>query len=1129
MAAWPTTSALLASTLLLAAVTATVAGGGVGGGRSQARDEHELHEHGHCNHRNRAVERASAKGGKVDHPFSDLGSNDASQTQSGARRLLMASAQPPRARRQPPNRRHPPPLAHRRPPPAHAGPDALCSYYGIDLPKGVRPVHYDLDIEIRFNPILDPDASLDFDQAPGAAYVPANLTAGLEAVSHAAGRAGIQVAIAAPTNCVVLHATFMRLVTNVTYAWHGMVWQGKVLPQRTLTEGEEDFQMVILKFGSALPAAPPSDPGTLSMHFAYGLLAEGLEGLYTSTFTDLDGVDHVMASTYLEATHARKVFPCWDEPGIKASFAYTLTTPPGLVVLGNTDALSTAVLPDGRIKTVFRKTPIMSAYTLAWVVGELASVNMTCVVPAPGKTIPIAVWSTPDQADKLDTSLAVACVSVQTFTAAFDRAYDLEKIDLVGIPNLAPGAMENWGLITFRESSLLVDPADTNSVELNWVVNTVAHEVSHMWFGNLVTMDQWTEVWLNEGFATYLQTVAADVYRPKNSYFEWQYWYSVSWALEVDTYATLPPLSRTANPVTTLGDIENFFNTISYDKGGAVLRMLRAYLNRGKLGKGRVQRLRRSRALQAADDATFDPLDFDSDPFLLALRQYLADRQYSSATAKQLWAIMSNATGEPLTQYMDKWTYQQNYPILQASLHTLPGAAAPVLRVSQASSNGLAACQPSTAWWVPLNYLLPDASHMEWSPFSTCTADIPLAAADPASSFVLLNPGRFGFYRVNYTEEMWAKLADAAADPEVIPAADLSGLLDDSYSLQALGELGIGPFLELAGVLGTRLRAEPIPWATALYFLSILRAQLQHAAAAQAPGGSGGANLTSCSLDMATYSSERLTGPLVANLTELGWPLVGLSYQTAPGESIQIKQLRRIALHDAANIAVQRAYAIGPAAVAALPGQEPFKSAIALMQPLLADPSAGPPELPLRDLRGAFSAYVVSGGAKAWDNVRKLYEQATDPTLADTLLVALYEVPPEAASIQTALEYALSPAVSSGYMGWRIAAVMRSSPLGHRLSWQFVFNRTDDMLMRFGGTDEAAQVAASVPLGGALSSVSYYFYGSELLPGLQAWLAKYPSIMGSGFLGAVQANIAYNQDWVAGPAQDLCGILGQYA
>lgn len=723
------------------------------------------------------------------------------------------------------------------------------------------------------------------------------------------------------------------------------------------------------------------------------------------------------------------------------------------------------------------------------------------------RSVPIRVFG-PGGADaaarRLTVALGAACSALQAFEQVLGVPFALPKLDLVAVPNFAAGAMENWGLMLFRESALLVgsaelDPAedagraaaaaggsDADAAQAFRVASTVAHEVAHQWFGNLVTLSDWTELWLNEGFATYFENVGAAHFRPEFGYFDFFQTASAAEALREDAEATSHPLSLT-RPPKSAAEVDDWFDSLSYDKGASVLRMLRAWLSRaapargvaaaasdgdeeeeeaggwssalsaaggansnggGLLAppRGPAQTLRRLRrrlqgapdpAAAAASTASANPPPLDGwsavpefgldgkgrprkgseaarpipetelsatapggggapDPFLSSVRLYLRRRAFRASDYTSLWGAFEDATGGlPVGRWMRAWTLRRNFPVLvaaevppadpsdggdgdPASAFSLAQALWPV-RVEQEPHHSLPAfrtgrppspdyyCNDMTddvaeaAWWVPLAWQegalppllgeeegnqavatakpttakkeedpwasplsVPDPGRARWQQVTKCASRLAGAAlpqppraalapglrgggnsngtdarvrapVDPRTGnrrFVLLNSGRYGYYRTNYTAQLWEALADAAADPRALSAVDLAGLLSDSSALSDARMLSPAVLLRLAAALGRRstfaltpgrnnggtwvledlddgddaaaplapppppLPLEHAPWAAAAEALSSLRVLLDTA-------GLREPRWARCASDLKAFVLRNVTGPAV--------------------------------------------------------------------------------------------------------------------------------------------------------------------------------------------------------------------------------------------------------------------------
>lgn len=358
-----------------------------------------------------------------------------------------------------------------------------------------------------------------------------------------------------------------------------------------------------------------------------GTITDAMHGLYPCYY-EHNGVRKELLATQFESHHAREVFPCVDEPEAKATFDVRLYTEKDITVLGNMPIQSQSE-EDGQLVTTFETTPRMSTYLLAFVVGELHKKT------ARTKTgTEVNVWATPAQKpESLDFALDIATRTIDFFNEYFDTPYPLPKSDHVALPDFSSGAMENWGLITYREIALLADPKTTSISSKQYIATVIAHELSHQWFGNLVTMKWWNNLWLNESFATLMEYIAVDALHP-----EWNIW------LEFSSHESLMALRRDAidgvQPVQTdvnhPDEISTLFDgAIVYAKGARLLRMLQKYLG-------------------------------DED-FQNGLRNYFNEHSYQNTEAEDLWHALDKASGKNVTSLMTSWLSQSGYPVVHVS------------------------------------------------------------------------------------------------------------------------------------------------------------------------------------------------------------------------------------------------------------------------------------------------------------------------------------------------------------------------------------------------------------------------------------------------------------------------------
>ena len=368
------------------------------------------------------------------------------------------------------------------------------------------------------------------------------------------GEQTIEVDIRVPTARVMLNATELD-ISEVT-----LRRDGSSLPASSISLDAET-ETATLDFARVLSPGPAQ----LEMKFS-GTLNDRLVGFYRSEYQDTHGNTRYLATTQFEATDARRAFPCWDEPAQKAVFDVTLVFDESLEAVSNTPAVEESSPAPGLRSVRFGETPIMSTYLLAFVVGDLASVQAEA---ANGTTI--GVWTTRGKENQAGFALDTSVKLLGYFNDYFGIPYPLPKLDHLAIPDFAAGAMENWGCITYRETALLVDPENSSAGTRQRVAEVVAHEMAHMWFGDLVTMEWWDDLWLNESFASWMGTKSVDWLFP-----DWEMWtqfvnMDTNRALSLDGLKNSHPIEQEVkNPA----EVSQLFDAISYSKGGSVLRML---------------------------------------------------------------------------------------------------------------------------------------------------------------------------------------------------------------------------------------------------------------------------------------------------------------------------------------------------------------------------------------------------------------------------------------------------------------------------------------------------------------------------------------------------------------------------
>ncbi|MGE3621255.1 MAG: M1 family metallopeptidase [Acidimicrobiia bacterium] len=550
-----------------------------------------------------------------------------------------------------------------------------------------------------------------------------------------AGQVAVEADVVEPTREVVLNAVELE----VDEAW---VQVGPVRHEAAVALDAETER-------ATLTVAEVLEPGPVVVGLRFrGVLNDKLRGFYRSTFTDPDGVERTIATTQFEATDARRAFPCWDEPEAKAVFAVSLVVEGDLTVVSNAGVAADEPVGEGRRRVRFADTMPMSTYLVAFVVGPLEVAG-----PVDVDGTPLRILCPPGKSHLTPFALEVAAFSLRYLADYFDIAYPGDTLDLVAIPDFAFGAMENLGCVTFRETLLLVDPDKATQSELQRVVDVIAHELAHMWFGDLVTMKWWNGIWLNEAFATFMELKVTDAFRP-----EWERWVgfglSRSTAFDTDALHSTRPVEY---PVVSPRDAEGMFDVLTYEKGAAVVRMLEQYLG--------------------------------EEPFRAGIRRYMDTHRYGNTETTDLWDAIEAATGEPVRRIMDSWIFQGGFP--EVTVERRAGG----LALAQRAFTYLDGEASGAEWAIPLVLRVggegPPATTTTLLDEATAELDLP---AEPA--WVVGNVEGNGFYRVRYGDELRRALVERAQ--QELSALERYGLVDDTWASVLAGTTPARAVVELA-------------------------------------------------------------------------------------------------------------------------------------------------------------------------------------------------------------------------------------------------------------------------------------------------------------------------------------------
>lgn len=503
----------------------------------------------------------------------------------------------------------------------------------------------------------------------------------------------------------------------------------------------EDTQTTTIEFGKTIPKGQKVQ----LKHTYTGDLNDNMAGFYRASTKGKDGKQKYMAVTQFEPTDARRALPCFDEPALKAEFTVTLIADPGMTCLANMDvAEETEVdskMTGGKRKAVrFNRSPRMSTYLLAFIIGELKSISTDKF------RLPITVWMTPEQnLEDGKYSLEVAAKTLAFYEKAFASDFPLPKMDMVAVPDFSAGAMENWGLITYRVVDLLYDEKTAAASTKERIAEVVQHELAHQWFGNLVTMDFWDGLWLNEGFATWMSWYSCNEFYP-----EWKVWETfvidtLQGALALDSLRSSHPIEV---PVKRAEEINQIFDSISYSKGSAVLRMISKYLG--------------------------------EDVFIDGVRRYIKKHAWGNTQTGDLWAALSEASGKDVPHVMDIWTKYIGYPVVSVT----ENEADSTITVKQNRFLRTGDVKPEedkTLYPVILGLKTTEGVNEE-----AMLADRETTLRVPDLSFFKLNADHSSLFRTSYSPARLTKLGEAAKQG-LLTVEDRAGMIADAGALAASG------------------------------------------------------------------------------------------------------------------------------------------------------------------------------------------------------------------------------------------------------------------------------------------------------------------------------------------------------
>jgi aminopeptidase N len=524
----------------------------------------------------------------------------------------------------------------------------------------------------------------------------------------------------------------------------------KIVSARLKTETSLSLSAQLNEKEQLLTFALPKEvrPGAAKLTIDFtGKLSEAPEGLFITRYATPGGEKRALM-TQFEATDARRLFPCWDEPAFRARFHLTAIVPSKWLAISNMPEESINEMAGGLKAVHFAESPPMVSYLVAFAGGELEAIEDEV------DGIKLRVITTEGKREQARYALEATKQILPFYNEYFGTKYPLPKLDQVSFASTGAGGMENWGAIIYNDTAFLYDPKVSTQRTKERVYEVVAHEIAHQWFGDLVTMAWWDNIWLNEGFASWMGTKATDRFNP-----DWHMWLRAASdkerAMQLDARASTHPVQQRIDNESQAGDA---FDQITYQKGQSFIRMLEAWLG--------------------------------EDAFRAGIRGYMKQHQFSNTTTADLWAALAKSSGQPVAEMAAGWTEQPGFPLVNVA----PGTGG--IQMTQERFRIGSSKVPLLTWRVPVRF---------GNPGDAETKSVRLLGPEPldapfAGGLLKANLGDTGYYRVSYERPLFEQLV---AKVSTLPEADRLNLLNDTWALVQAGRESIATYLDLAKQLGS--------------------------------------------------------------------------------------------------------------------------------------------------------------------------------------------------------------------------------------------------------------------------------------------------------------------------------------
>ncbi|XP_059422397.1 glutamyl aminopeptidase [Carassius carassius] len=543
-------------------------------------------------------------------------------------------------------------------------------------------------------------------------------------------------------------------------------------------------EYVVVEAAEQLSVTGPGEHYVLTLHFQ-GWLNGSLVGFYRTTYQE-NAVTKKIAATDHEPTDARKSFPCFDEPNKKATYTISITHDSAYEALSNMPMENIEKVSDQKTKTSFKKSVKMSTYLVCFAVHQFHYVERTSK-----RNIPLRIYAQPLQISTAEYAADVTRIIFDYFEEYFDMEYSIEKLDKIAIPDFGTGAMENWGLITYRETNLLFDKNESSSINKQRVASVIAHELVHQWFGNIVTMDWWDDLWLNEGFASFFEYVGVEEAEPDWGMRDIMLINDVFPVMVDDALLSSHPIIV---DVSSPAEITSVFDAISYNKGASILRMLEDLLGR--------------------------------DTFRDGCRRYLKNYQFQNAKTTDFWKALADESGVPVADIMDTWTKQMGYPVLNlTNTDTEAKLTQTRFLLDPNADHSLPSTPLGYKWTIPVKWSTLDSKSASFQ-FDKGETEVVIAGYSPVSDgLIKVNKDHMGFYRVNHHDYVWSAIAEQlSVNHQVYNATDRSSYIDDVFAFGRADIVDYGNAFNLTRYLANE--TEYIVWDKVSSSISYVRDML---------------------------------------------------------------------------------------------------------------------------------------------------------------------------------------------------------------------------------------------------------------------------------------------------------------